>query len=176
MVRNGKMKHKKRKGTGLKVFKKNKKDSKEYINKKSIFNRYKNKVKVEEALVKKKLFESKIKEKQIEYTESEEEADVYEQLLSTLSKIDKIPSKNVHSESETDQSNAEESWDDDELTENQELQMTPSDAEFDEDSSKIENETVIITNPKDNEVRVSFCYTICYFINKPLDSNKNFFQ
>lgn len=56
--------------------------SREGINKKAIFNRYKNKQKVEEEKAKKMLMERKLQQEQSKYSESEEEEDVYGQLLS----------------------------------------------------------------------------------------------
>lgn len=72
----------KKKGT------KNKKKATEerIVNKKSIFNRYKNAQKIEEELEKNKKMEEKLKQQNMTYSESEEEEDAYNQLLSCFSK------------------------------------------------------------------------------------------
>ncbi|KAJ0173596.1 hypothetical protein K1T71_010745 [Dendrolimus kikuchii] len=58
----------------------------ESVNKKSIFNRYKNVEKVKEELEKKRLLERKFQQSQVEYSESEEEEEnAYGQLVSCFS-------------------------------------------------------------------------------------------
>ncbi|XP_049877769.1 U3 small nucleolar RNA-associated protein 25 homolog [Pectinophora gossypiella] len=75
----------KRKKGGIKPTTKKKrkllKEKEELVNKKAIFNRYKNKQKIEEELAKKKLLERKLQQ-QVTYSESEEEEDAYGQLIS----------------------------------------------------------------------------------------------
>ncbi|KAJ2953347.1 hypothetical protein O0L34_g937 [Tuta absoluta] len=75
----------KRKKGGLKPTTKKKrkllKEKEEQVNKKAIFNRYKNKQKIEEELAKKRILEQKLQQR-AKYSESEEEEDVYGQLVS----------------------------------------------------------------------------------------------
>lgn len=52
------------------------------VNKKAIFNRYKNAQKREEVVERQKLMERKLQQMQVEYSESEEEEDAYGQLVS----------------------------------------------------------------------------------------------
>lgn len=59
------------------------------INKKTLFNRYKNKQKVEEELLKKKQMEKRFQLQQVAYSESEEEEDAYGQLVSCLGSVKK---------------------------------------------------------------------------------------
>lgn len=70
--------------SGIKNTKKKRKASKdqEVVNKKAIFNRYKNAQKVEEVLEKKKMMDRKFQQMQVEYSESEEDEDAYGQLVS----------------------------------------------------------------------------------------------
>lgn len=94
----GKKKLGRRKNIAFKssIKKKSGKD-RENVNKKAIFNRYKNKQKVEEELAKKMLIERKFHQEQVNYSESEEE-DVYSQLVSSF----KRPvNKNVESEDDS---------------------------------------------------------------------------
>lgn len=83
----------KKKKSGLKPTTKKKrkllKEKEATINKKSIFNRYKNKQKVEEELLKKKHLEKKFQQHQVAYSESEEEEDAYGQLVSCLGSFKK---------------------------------------------------------------------------------------
>lgn len=58
------------------------------INKKALFNRYKNKQKLEEVLIKKKQMDKRFQQ-QVMYSESEEEEDAYGQLVSCFSKAKK---------------------------------------------------------------------------------------
>lgn len=98
-----------KKKKGFKSYnKKSKKSLKEpeIVNKKALFNRYKNKQKVEEELSKKKLFEKRFQ--QSHYSESEEEEDTLTQLVSTFIK----PTKNRYVE-DSDQSSEELETDDD---------------------------------------------------------------
>ncbi|XP_013183399.2 U3 small nucleolar RNA-associated protein 25 homolog [Amyelois transitella] len=59
---------------------------KEVINKKSIFNRYKNKQRVEEELAKRRQIEKKFQQDRVPLSESEEEENVYQQLVSCFGK------------------------------------------------------------------------------------------
>ncbi|XP_053614063.1 U3 small nucleolar RNA-associated protein 25 homolog [Plodia interpunctella] len=78
---------KKRKGVYKKETKRKKgSGEKNSVNKKAIFNRYKNKQKVEEELAKKKQLEKKFQLEQVTFSESEEEEDVYEQLVACFGK------------------------------------------------------------------------------------------
>lgn len=83
---------KKRKG-GLKPTTKKKrkllKEEEATINKKSLFNRYKNKQKVDEVLLKKKQMEERFQLQQVAYSESEEEDNAYGQLVSCLGSVKK---------------------------------------------------------------------------------------
>lgn len=101
MVRNKKHNNSK-KYTKHTQFKKKNKSPHEVINKKSLFNRYKNKQKVEEELIKKKELEKTLKQRQVNYSESEEEEDVYVQLVSTFTQKDKSAKVEVYSESESE--------------------------------------------------------------------------
>lgn len=96
---------KRRKGS-FKAVNKNKKKNKEHevINKKAIFNRYKDKQKVEEEFAKKKQMEARFKQQQTTYSESEsEEEDAYGQLISCFN-----GKKKSTIESEDDVSSSEE--------------------------------------------------------------------
>ncbi|XP_045537766.1 U3 small nucleolar RNA-associated protein 25 homolog [Papilio machaon] len=75
---------KKRKGNKKTINKKRKKSTKEVetVNKKAIFNRYKNKQKVEEELMKKKQIEERFRKANTHFSDSEEEEDTYNQLIS----------------------------------------------------------------------------------------------
>ncbi|XP_072929829.1 U3 small nucleolar RNA-associated protein 25 homolog [Epargyreus clarus] len=88
--------------------KKVKKDDK-IVNKKAIFNRYKDKQKVEEELAKKRLLEKKLQaQQQTNYSESEGEEDVYDQLVSCfkVKKVTSADSDDSSSESDDDVSMA----------------------------------------------------------------------
>ncbi|CAH0756445.1 unnamed protein product [Diatraea saccharalis] len=79
---------------------KNKQNDKGQVNKKAIFNRYKNKQKIEEEIAKKMHMEKKMQEKQIKNSESEEEENAYGQLLSCFSNTEK--GRCVSSDEESD--------------------------------------------------------------------------
>ncbi|KAJ8714064.1 hypothetical protein PYW08_007684 [Mythimna loreyi] len=75
----------KKKGSFKPTTKKKKKAAEERIvNKKAIFNRYKNAQKIEEEMQKKRKMEEKLQQR-VTYSESEEEEDAYDQLLSCFS-------------------------------------------------------------------------------------------
>ncbi|XP_038206745.1 digestive organ expansion factor homolog [Zerene cesonia] len=85
MGKNKKFMNKKRKGSFKSIYKKRKKaeeKDKDIVNKKAIFNRYKDKQKVAEELIKIKRMEEKFKMQQETSSESEQEDDTYEQLVS----------------------------------------------------------------------------------------------
>lgn len=90
---NGKKFFNKKKKSGLQPTTKKKrkllKEKEATINKKALFNRYKNKQKVEEVLIKKKQMEKRFQQQQVVYSESEEEEDAYGQLVSCFSKVKK---------------------------------------------------------------------------------------
>ncbi|XP_026743020.1 digestive organ expansion factor homolog [Trichoplusia ni] len=75
------------------------------VNKKALFNRYKNAQKIEEELEKKRKMEEKLQKQQMTYSESEEEEDAYNQLVSCFSNKKKQPtagSEESSSDSEVD--------------------------------------------------------------------------
>ncbi|GBP24329.1 Digestive organ expansion factor homolog [Eumeta japonica] len=84
--------------------KKKQKNKIEIINKKALFNRYKNKQRVEEELVKKKQLEEKLKQDQVTYTDSDEEENPFQQLVSTFSK--RSQSVEINSDLEDDNSDS----------------------------------------------------------------------
>ncbi|RVE50077.1 hypothetical protein evm_005283 [Chilo suppressalis] len=75
------------KGSTLKSKKKH--NDKDVINKKAIFNRYKNKQKVEEEISKKVFMERKFQHEKVDYSESEEDENAFEQLLSCFNNNEK---------------------------------------------------------------------------------------
>lgn len=107
MGKGKKLFNKKRKGSFKAVSKKKKYVNKEHEgkNKKAIFNRYKDKQKVEEELAKRKLMEQRFQKQQATYSESEEEIeeDTYGQLVSCF----KCSDKTVIAETDDDTSGVE---------------------------------------------------------------------
>lgn len=112
----------------------------EIVNKKALFNRYKNQQKVEEVLQKKKLMEQKLHHMQVEYSESEEEEDVFDKLVSCFGGSSKQKAV-IESDEDTD-SDVEE-----DKTSNKEHNLhsdgensEQSDDDTNYDSSDLENE------------------------------------
>lgn len=105
--------------------KKLKKKDDKIVNKKAIFNRYKDKQKVQEELAKKRQLEQKLQSQQeTNYSESEGEEDVYGQLVSCFKNVKKVSadSDDSSSESEDDVSmtNADEEADEQDSSDNTE--------------------------------------------------------
>ncbi|OWR44886.1 digestive organ expansion factor protein [Danaus plexippus plexippus] len=151
---------KRRKGS-FKAVNKNKKKNKEHevINKKAIFNRYKDKQKVEEEFAKKKQMEARFKQQQTTYSESEsEEEDVYGQLISCFN-----GKKKSTIESEDDVSSSEEPINgnpDEEVTNAENKHSDNSDYGSDNESgsdggSSDNNEMVVDEVEMDNELETS---------------------
>ncbi|XP_028160268.1 digestive organ expansion factor homolog [Ostrinia furnacalis] len=118
---------------------------KDIQNKKAIFNRYKNKQKVEEELAKKKIMEKKFLEEPVNYSESEEE-DTYGQLISCFTKsvTKKVESEedsdNEHELSDNDSVNSEENM-------GQPKETTVENMDEDEDENEVILEDDIETEP-----------------------------
>ncbi|KAH9639244.1 hypothetical protein HF086_014108 [Spodoptera exigua] len=139
----------KKKNTFKSATKKKKAAEDRIVNKKALFNRYKNAQKVEEELEKKRKLEEKLQQ-QIQYSESEEEEDAYDQLLSCFSSKKRTPV----AESEEDSSSASDMDDDDEAMEttegkhddgnniDEEDEGSASDDDSGEDEIQIDNEEV----------------------------------
>ncbi|XP_046971418.1 U3 small nucleolar RNA-associated protein 25 homolog [Vanessa cardui] len=115
MAKGKKFNSKKRKGSFKPINKRKKKTSKEneVINKKAIFNRYKDKHKVEEEFAKKKQMEERFRKQQTTYSESEEEEeDTYSQLVSCFKsnhKKDVVADSDDEEMSSSEESNISES-------------------------------------------------------------------
>ncbi|CAK1550511.1 unnamed protein product [Leptosia nina] len=107
MGKNKRFLNKKRKGPS-KSKKKHEKRSNETINKKAIFNRYKDKQKVEEEAAKQKRMEEKFKMQQETLSESEPEDDTFEQLVSCFKQQKSAPLIDSEEESLDDSEEEEE--------------------------------------------------------------------
>lgn len=110
-----------------KPFKKNKT---EVVNKKALFNRYKNKQKVEEENLKKEQLERKLIKQQVTYSESEEEEDPYNLLVSCFSQPKKQKTVTESDESDTDVESQQEN--NDEIMESESEDADPETRENDE--------------------------------------------
>ncbi|XP_035449443.2 U3 small nucleolar RNA-associated protein 25 homolog [Spodoptera frugiperda] len=140
----------KKKNTFKSATKKKKGTEDRIVNKKAIFNRYKNAQKIEEELEKKRRMEEKLQQQQkVQYSESEEEEDAYDQLLSCFSNKKRTPV----AESEEDSSSASDMDDDETAMETAEGEHadgsgnemddedgSASDEDSEEDEIQIENE------------------------------------
>lgn len=133
----------KKKGFMSRISKKKKKIAKnvEVVNKKSVFNRYKNVDKIEEQLEKKRLLEQKFQQSQVEYSESEEEENPYGQLLSCFNEktFRRSTADSEDSMSETGSANginkeSDLNTDEEIQEENEDMNMNDSDKCSDEDS------------------------------------------
>ncbi|XP_047537007.1 U3 small nucleolar RNA-associated protein 25 homolog [Vanessa atalanta] len=115
MAKGKKFISKKRKGSHKPINKRKKRTTKEneVTNKKAIFNRYKDKHKVEEEFAKKKQMEEKFRKQQATYSESEEEEDdAYRQLVSCFKsnrKKDVVADSDDEEMSTSEESNISES-------------------------------------------------------------------
>lgn len=105
--------HKNNKKQHTKHLKKKKEKKIEVVNKKALFNRYKNKQKVEEENLKKEQLERKLKQQQAAYSESEEEEDPYGMLVSCFSQPKKQKVVIDSDESDSEQGPEHESGDED---------------------------------------------------------------
>ncbi|KAI8424989.1 hypothetical protein MSG28_006885 [Choristoneura fumiferana] len=126
----------------LKPFKKNKT---EVVNKKALFNRYKNKQKVEEENLKKEQLERKLIKQQVTYSESEEEEDPYNLLVSCFNQPKKQKTVAESDESDTDVELRQES--DDEAMESESESADPEIGDKDGETEDIGSEQ----DPEDME-------------------------
>lgn len=110
---------------------------KEVVNKKAIFNRYKNAQKIEEVLEKKKLMDRKFQQMQVEYSESEEEEDAYDQLVSCFGSKSK---QRPVSESDESAANGESDAEDVHINETEITSATEGDS--DAEDSDVDNKYV----------------------------------
>ncbi|XP_075982902.1 U3 small nucleolar RNA-associated protein 25 homolog [Anticarsia gemmatalis] len=141
----------KKKGTFKPNTKKKRKAAEEKIvNKKAIFNRYKNAQKVEEELEKKRRMEQKLQQ-QMTYSESEEEEeeDAYGQLVSCFSKAKNTAA--VHSEDESSSEEDEELEDVDMNGEEQPASKNADKEESTEEDSDSSSQDIEISMPQEVE-------------------------
>lgn len=137
----------KKKNSHKSVIKKKKKHAEEKIvNKKAMFNRYKNAQKVEEELEKKQRMEQQLQQQKITYSESEEEDDVYEQLVSCFSSNKAVPAAVVDSD---DESISEGKSSDVEINE---YSSNKNDNEQNNDNSDSSDADIEVTMPEDMEL------------------------
>ncbi|CAG4957551.1 unnamed protein product [Colias eurytheme] len=149
MGKHKKFLNKKRKGSFKSVSKKKKKSDqkdKEIVNKKAIFNRYKDKQKVAEELIKRKQLEDKFKMQQETFSESEPEDDTYEQLVSCF-KRDK---NNLVIESED-----EDSMSDNESLENERTVNNLEESNISNDTDNDLNETSDDDEDNDEKIMIA---------------------
>ncbi|XP_041969728.1 U3 small nucleolar RNA-associated protein 25 homolog [Aricia agestis] len=143
---------KKRKGNFKGKVKKNKKPHKDHetVNKKALFNRYKDKQKVEEELIKKKQMEERFLKQNVAYSDSESEEDTYEQLVSCFKDPKKsrkvIESDDEESDSDVDMNEVRK---DDEATGAQE--ENADNKNLDSPSEDMEDEQIMVPNEEDAE-------------------------
>lgn len=126
--------------------------SNEIVNKKALFNRYKNVQKVEEEIEKKKQMEKKLQQLQVQYSESEEEEDTFGQLVSCFrGSSNKTPV--VESDEETDSSKHSDEDDADMVSENEVVDI----GDISDKDTDVENSGD--TSDKEFEVSVSWIIT-----------------
>ncbi|VVC91521.1 unnamed protein product [Leptidea sinapis] len=142
---------KRRKAAFKSNFKKRKPKEIEKVNKKALFNRYKDKQKVQELSSKRKQLDEKLKLQQETYSESEQEEDTFEQLISCFAK----KKHNVASDSDEDESPTASDLEGDvpmksPVCKNNLLQNYSTDQESDDEVEVSENMQVI-ANDKESE-------------------------